>query len=142
MADDTPMADEDSAAKTPPTGPGVYPKRGLPAYLTSTYPHGLISGKPRSSRAQEAFDYRKASILRTMTKEQIEEAYWETAAKINALLEDDKKKNEEVEREMKKINDQRQLERKLFFRQREERAGKGGKIDGTDLIKVEMELDS
>ena len=118
----------------------IYPKRGLSPSLSSTYPHGLISGNPRSPRDQEAFDYRKASILQTMNKDQIEEAYWETAGKINAILEDDRKKNEEVDREMKKLVDQRELERKLFYRQREEKAGKG--IKGEGHIKTEMETDS
>ena len=137
MAEDHAMrglgAGTDSAATI------MFSKRGLPSSLSSTYPHGLISGKPRSPRDQEAFDYRKASILRTMNKDQIEEAYWETVGKINALLEDERKKNEEVEREMKKLEDQRELERKLFYRQREERAGKGMKGEG--LIKSEMDID-
>ena len=137
------MENADSSDKTSGDTLSAYPKRGLPDFLSSTYAHGLISGKPRSSRDQEAFDFRKASILRTMTKEQIEEAYWETAGKINALLEDDRKKNEDVEREMKKLDDQRQLERKLFYRQKEERAGKAGRpTDGAGLIKLEMEVDT
>lgn len=142
MEEDTPMGDIIPTAENL-TGPSnAYLKRGLPDFLSSTYPHGLISGKPRSSREQEAFDYRKASILRTMTKEQIDQAYWETVGKVIALLEDDRKKNEETEREMKKLDDQRQLERKLFYRQKEERAAKGAKVDGSGLVKMEMDTDT
>ncbi|KAI4156757.1 MAG: hypothetical protein LQ340_000014 [Diploschistes diacapsis] len=131
MEEDTPMGDIIPTAENL-TGPSnAYLKRGLPDFLSST-----------SSREQEAFDYRKASILRTMTKEQIDQAYWETVGKVIALLEDDRKKNEETEREMKKLDDQRQLERKLFYRQKEERAAKGAKVDGSGLVKMEMDTDT
>ncbi|MCJ1327173.1 hypothetical protein MMC10_003840 [Thelotrema lepadinum] len=140
MAEDATMADAPANDDIATKMRILYPKRGLPPSLSSTYPHGLISGSHRSPRDQEAFDYRKASILQTMNKTQIEEAYWETVGKINALLEDDRKKNEEVEREMKKLVDQRELERKLFYRQREEKAGKS--VKGEGHIKMEMEIDT
>ena len=136
------MTEGVASSATGVEAPATYPKRGLPSFLSSTYPHGLISDRPRSSRDQEAFDYRKAAIIRTMTKEQIDEAYWETAGKINALIEDERKKNEEVEREMKKLDDQRQLERKLFHRQKEEKTARAGKGEGSTVIKMEMEMDT
>ncbi len=99
-------------------------KRGLPASLASTYPHGHISGHPRSAAAQRAFEARKAQILRTMSAEQIESAYQENVRKILGMLEADRRRNEEIDREMEKAEAQRELERRLFWRQKNEKKEK------------------
>lgn len=102
----------------------TFPKRNLPQSLASTYPHGHISGHARSPQAQRAFEARKNTILRTMNAEQIEAAYLETTNRINAILDEDRKRNEEIDREVENLTAQRELERKLFWRQKEEKAGK------------------
>ena len=75
---------------------------------------------------QKAFEARKTTILRTMTAQQIEEAYQETVKKILAQLDEDAKKNEEISRELKKLQDQRELERKIYFKHKSERTKKSG----------------
>ncbi|MCJ1255340.1 hypothetical protein MMC24_003156 [Lignoscripta atroalba] len=105
----------------------TYPKRGLPPSLSSTYPHGHISGRPRSPNTQRSFEARKATILRNMNAAQIEDAYQDTVGKINAILEEDRKRNEEVDREVEKLRKQREMERKLFWKMMEESGRKGVK---------------
>ena len=117
-----------------------FAKRDLPESLSSTYPHGLISGQPRSPQSQRSFDARKATILRTMSTESIEDAYQETAKKINAILDEDRKRNDEIDREVQKLSDQRQLERKLWQKQKDEKAMKEGK-SAAGIIKDEEEAD-
>ncbi|CAD6569085.1 MAG: hypothetical protein ASARMPRED_002402 [Alectoria sarmentosa] len=53
----------------------THPKRGLPPNFASTYPHGHISGYPRTTEQQAAFDVRKTEILRIMGSKDIEKAY-------------------------------------------------------------------
>ena len=55
-----------------------------------------------------------------MTAEQIESAYEETVKKVMAVLEDDRRVNEEIDREAERLRDQRELERKLFWKMKEE----------------------
>lgn len=55
-----------------------------------------------------------------MTAEQIESAYEETVKKVLAVLEDDRRKNEEIDREVERLKDQRELERKLFWKMKGE----------------------
>lgn len=110
-------------------------KRDLPPSLASTYQHGHISGRPRSPGSQRAFEARKANILRTMTAEQIETAYQETVKKITAVLEEDRKKNEEIDREVEKLTKQREMERRIF----KEDLGKKGAKEGSMDVKEEGE---
>jgi hypothetical protein len=121
---------QEPAPPTTDAGP-TYPKRDLPEF-TSNYPHGLVSGEPRSAAAQKALDARKAMILRTMTETQIEEAYQETVAKIKARLEEDKKKNDEIDRGLVVMEQQRELERKIFTKYKLERDAKKNKKVGSD----------
>lgn len=92
----------------------THPKRGLPPILSSTYPHGHISGLPRSPSQERAFQSRKAEILRTMTASQIEAKYQETVAEIRKVMEESKKEMEKWEREHQKLKDQRELERRFY----------------------------
>ncbi|MCJ1480953.1 hypothetical protein MMC06_001109 [Schaereria dolodes] len=105
----------------------VYIKRGLPPFLASTYPHGHISGHQRSPNAQRSFEARKASILRNMTASEIEIAYQDIVAKINAIIEEDRRRNEEVDREVEILSKQREMERKLFWKLVEDSGRKAGK---------------
>lgn len=91
----------------------THPKRGLPPILSSTYPHGHISGHPRSPSQERAFQSRKAEILRTMTASQIEAKYQETVAETRKVLEESKKEMEIWERERQTLKAQRELERSL-----------------------------
>ena len=115
----------------------AFPKRNLPASLASTYPHGHISGHPRSPAQQHALERRQATILRTMSASQIESAYDETTRRINAILDEDRRRHEELDREAEKLTAQRELERKLFRRQQQERAARKG--EGTSVVKQEVE---
>ena len=99
----------------------THAKRGLPATMSSTSAHGHISGHARTAAQQKTFDQSKARILRTMSPEQIEGAYWDTVKKINTILEDDQKKKEEIQREIDKLTAQRDLERRIFKKQKEEK---------------------
>lgn len=111
----------------------THPKRDLPPSLASTYQHGHISGHPRSPGSQRAFEARKANILRTMNTEQIETAYQETVKKITAILEEDRKKNEEIDREAEKLTKQREMERGIFRKMKEDLGKKGAKEDSMDV---------
>lgn len=111
----------------------THAKRDLPQSLASTYMHGHISGHPRSPAARRAFETRKRIILRSMTAEQIEAAYQETVQRITAVLEEDRKRNEEVDREVEKVTKQREMERRIFRKMRgvsEKGDGKDGKEEG------------
>ncbi|MCJ1284224.1 hypothetical protein MMC26_003555 [Xylographa opegraphella] len=112
----------------------IYPKRDLPQSFASTYAYGHISGHERSAAAQRAFDARKATILQSMTAEQAETAYQDTVKKIIAVLEEDRKKNEEVDREVEKLTKQREMERMIFRKMKE----RSGKVDGP-AVKEESE---
>ena len=111
----------------------TYVKRGLPQSLASTYPHGHISGHPRSPAEQRAFEARKVTILRSMNAEQIEVAYQDTVKRVLSVLEDDRKKNEEVDREIEKATKQREMERKIFWKMKGETEKVEGKGDGLSV---------
>lgn len=107
---------------TPPSPPSIpltstlrtHPKRGLPSNLSSTAPHGHISGHTRTPSQQRAFDARKAEILRTMTADQIEARYQETVAQIRRVLEEDRLLGEKVESEMEGLRAQREMEKGIW----------------------------
>lgn len=100
----------------------THTKRGLPPSIFSTpHPHGLLSGHPRSQNAQRALDARKATIMRTMSAAQIEAAYQEKVKEILEVVEEDRKTNEEVERKVELLRKQREMERRVFWKMREER---------------------
>jgi hypothetical protein len=111
----------------------THPKRDLPDSFASTYPHGHISGHPRPPHAQRAFEARKGTILRTMNAVQIEDAYQEAVKKVRAILDEDRKRNEEIDREVDKMTQQRAMEKKIFLKLREERAKKDGKMEVQDV---------
>jgi len=97
-------------------------KRGLPpALFSSTTPHGHISGNPRPPQMQRAFETRKATIMRTMTATQIEAAYQEKVNEILQVVEEDRRKNEEIDREAELLSKQREMERRVFWKVREEK---------------------
>ena len=104
----------------------TYHKRGLPSILSSTYPYGHISGRPRSPSQERAFQSRKAEILRTMTASQIEAKYQETVAEIRKVMEESKKEMDLWEREYQALIDQRELERRLWKTLREQKEGSEG----------------
>ena len=68
-----------------------------------------------------------------MTAEQIETAYQETVNKIAAVLEEDRKKNEEIDREVEKLTKQREMERGIFRKMKEDLVKKGAKEDSMDV---------
>lgn len=70
-----------------------------------------------------------------MTAEQIETAYQETVKKVTAVLEEDRKRNEEIDREVEKLTKQREMERRIF----KEDLGKKGAKEGSMDVKEEGE---
>lgn len=97
----------------------TYPKRNLPPILSSTYPHGHISGLPRTGAQQAAFEARKAEIRQTMSGAQIEARYQEIVKEIRRVLEEARIRTEEVEREMEQLRNQREMERRIWEKLRE-----------------------
>lgn len=59
--------------------------------------------------------------MRTMTAAQIEAAYQEKVKEILEVVEEDRKTNEEVERKVELLRKQREMERRVFWKMREER---------------------
>ena len=116
----------------------TFTKRNLPPSLASTYLHGHISGHPRTHAAQRALERRRNAILRAMDRAQIAAAYDDATRRINALLDEDRRRHEELDREVEKLTAQRQLERKLFWRQKEAKAAKG-KGGSRSIVKEEVE---
>lgn len=94
--------------------PTAHAKRLLPESLASTHPHGLITGEPRTPAQQEAFESRKAEILRTMSDEQIEERYQETVKQVEATMREIEEGNEKVDREVEAARKTRETERKAW----------------------------
>ena len=92
-----------------------FPKRGLPDSLSSSQSHGLITGEARSADQQAALEARKAEILSTMTTEQIEETYQDTAKKIHHLLQEIKDDNEKIDRELEEAKKTREMERRAWL---------------------------
>ena len=68
-----------------------------------------------------------------MNTEQIETAYQETVKKITAVLEEDRKKNEEIDREAEKLTKQREMERGIFRKMKEDLGKKGAKEGSMDV---------
>lgn len=101
-------------SQEPRAMPTTYPKRLLPESLSSTYPHGLITGVPRTPAQQEAFESRKAEILRTMSDPQIEERYQEIVKKVDATMREIGEGNEKVDREVEAAQKTRETERKAW----------------------------
>jgi site-specific DNA-adenine methylase len=73
-----------------------------------------------------------------MTAEQIETAYQETVKKVTVILDEDRKKNEEIDREVEKLRKQRETERKVFRKMREDFDKKNCK---DDVMQVKEEGD-
>ncbi|MCJ1265517.1 hypothetical protein MMC22_005397 [Lobaria immixta] len=107
---------------TPPSPPPIpltsslrtHAKRGLPSNLSSTIPHGHISGYARTPSQERAFAARKAEILRTMTPEQIEARYQDTVAQIRRVLEENRILADKVDSEMEGLRLQREMERGIW----------------------------
>lgn len=59
--------------------------------------------------------------MRTMSAAQIEAAYQEKVREILEVVEEDRKTNEEVERKVELLRKQREMERRVFWKMREER---------------------
>ena len=118
-----------SPADPLPQSPPVettYTKRLLPDSLTSRFPHGLITGEPRSTEQQAALDTRKAEILASMTAEQIEESYQKTAKKIQDVLQDIKEGNNKVDKDIEDAKKTREMERRAWLGMK--KAADGGDI--------------
>ena len=62
-----------------------------------------------------------------MSASQIDGAYQDTVRKVLSVLDEDRRKNEEIDREVEKLKKQREMERKLFWRMKEEQGNKSGK---------------
>lgn len=101
----------------------THPKRGLPPTLSSTYPHGHISGHARTASQQRTFDVRKAEILRTMTAAQINTRYEEIVGKIQAVLEESRIAEEEIDREIERLKMEREMERRIWEKIRGKKEG-------------------
>ncbi|KAL8801510.1 MAG: hypothetical protein Q9182_004413 [Xanthomendoza sp. 2 TL-2023] len=101
----------------------THPKRNLPANLSSTYPHGLLSGHPRTPSEQASFDARKRDILNTMTAEQIEKKYLEVTEKVKEVLEEDERKGREVDEKIESLKMERDVERRVWERVRGKKVG-------------------
>jgi hypothetical protein len=133
-----PPASTPAPAPAPPHSPSqpkIYHKKNLPAYITSTYPHGLITNVPRSAKEQEAFDHRKSEVLRKFSLAQIQALYDEQAQKVNAMLAEDRRLNEDIEKKIEILTKQRDLERKLYLQMKGRRGGgkrSGGSAGGED----------
>ena len=97
-----------------PGSPETCIKRLLPSSLSSAYPHGLITGQPRTTSQQAAFESRKAEILQTMSDEQIGERYQETAKRVGNVLKEIEEGNERVDREIEVARKTRETERKAW----------------------------
>lgn len=93
----------------------TFTKRLLPGSLSSRFPHGLITGEARSPIQQAAFDTRKSEILSTMTAEQIEDRYQETAKKVQELLEEIKDGNEKIDKQIEDAKKTREMERRAWL---------------------------
>ncbi|KAL8784084.1 MAG: hypothetical protein Q9195_009193 [Heterodermia aff. obscurata] len=105
-------------SRTQPVSPpleGTFTKRLLPESLSSAFPHGLITGEARSAVQQAALDARKSEILSTMTAEQIEEKYQETAKKVQDLLEEIRDGNEKVDKQIEDAKKTREMERRAWL---------------------------
>ncbi|KAI4188184.1 MAG: hypothetical protein L6R41_002310 [Letrouitia leprolyta] len=101
----------------------TYPKRNLPAILSSTSPHGHLSGHPRTPSQQSAFDTRKAEILNTMSAEQIEKRYIEVSEKVREVLEERERQEKDVEEKMENLRMQREREMRVWEKLRGKKEG-------------------
>ena len=101
-------------ANPSPPQQATYTKRLLPTSLFSNYPHGLITGQPRSPSQQAAFEARKAEILGSMSDDQIEERYQETAKKVEDAMKEIEEGNERLDREAERARKTRETERKAW----------------------------
>ena len=101
----------------------THPKRNLPSNLSSTYPHGLLSGHPRTPSQQASFDARKQEILNTITAEQIEKSYLEVTEKVKVVLEEEERKGREVDEKIEALKMERDVERRVYERFKGKRVG-------------------
>lgn len=101
----------------------THPKRLLPQTLSSTYPHGHISGHPRTTAQQSALETRRGEILRTMTAQEIERAYEEVAGKVRQEIEDGERVGREVEEKMERLRMEREMERRVWGKLRGMKGG-------------------
>ena len=112
----------------------TFQKRSLPEFLSSTYLHGQLSGKPRSIVQQKTFEVKKLMILRDMDAAQIEAAYQATVSKILAVLERNRRENEEIDRKVESLKKSRETEVKVFHQMMEQRK-KGDKQEDDSMDK-------
>lgn len=108
---DMPTVPEDIPLSSPLR---THPKRLLPPTLASTYPHGHLSGHPRTSEQQTLFDARRREILRSMSAAQIEKKYEEIAVKVREEMEACERRGKEVEAEVEKLVKEREMERRVW----------------------------
>ncbi|KAI4177059.1 MAG: hypothetical protein LQ343_000540 [Gyalolechia ehrenbergii] len=101
----------------------THPKRNLPPILSSTYPHGHLSGHPRTPSQQSAFDARKAEILSTMSAEQIEKRYIEVSEKVMKVMEERERQEKDVDEKMENLRMQRERERRVWEKVRGKKEG-------------------
>ena len=103
------------ALPPPPPVEDTYTKRLLPNTLSSPYPHGLITGEPRTTEQQAVLDARKAEILATMTVEQIQDSYQETVKQVQAALQEIKDGNDKIDKEIADAKKTRETERRAWL---------------------------
>ncbi|KAI4211299.1 MAG: hypothetical protein LQ351_005854 [Letrouitia transgressa] len=103
-------------------------KRFLPESLSSTYPHGLLSGHPRTTEQQEAFEARKAEVRHSMTKNQMEKAYEDVTERIRELMEQRERMEKEVEKRIEVLKAEREVERRVLGKFKGRKGGAGGVI--------------
>jgi hypothetical protein len=118
------MADVQTLPDIPLDSPlRTHRKRLLPPLLSSTYPHGHLSGHRRTEAQQSAFEARKEEILGSMTKKEMEKAYEEKVGEVLEVLEEGERRGKEVEGEMEKLRMEREMERRVWGKLR---VGGGG----------------
>ena len=91
-------------------------KHLLPSALSSTYPHGHISGHPREGDQLEAFNARKDEILATMSVDEIKKKYEEVALKAVEVYQDSERKRKEVDEAIESKKMARDMERRVHAR--------------------------
>ena len=84
--------------------------------LSSTYPHGHISGHPRTGDHLESFDARKAEILATMSVDEIKKKYEEVASKVVEVFQESERKRKEVDEAIESKKMARDMERRVHAR--------------------------
>ena len=97
-----------------------YPKKGLPPEFASTYPHGHISGQPRTPKQQAALETRRKEILHTLTAAEIDEKYSEVCEQIKTATAEIDQDQRKWKQEVDDLKRKREVERRVWKRMNEQ----------------------